>query len=359
MGILDGLANLVGGYFGNVQAAKQAAIEAPYRAQLMSLLGQAPDNPEAYGQQGPAFGGSGLLANPNDPTRQIAFASGIMGLPGQLAQGSQLLNAAFQRAQAGQQFNQQEQRLGSQFERTFEQQGNQWQQGHELAIRQVNEAGAYRDQQQQNWLAQFQQQQQQFLAQQRIALANLKIAQNNDAREQAVIDARGGMPPAPAGSAWVKSAQGPVLAPLPGTKPYAEAVDTDGALETAQARIDRMLAIMKGEERTVGGRRVQAGGAGSTELTGEKAAELSSLRAELISDIARLRNLGVLQSGEMERIEDALPDPTKFSSLLSSDSYTFKAYGTLKDQFKGKAATHRNANPWLLPAPPPGTRPVK
>jgi hypothetical protein len=358
MGILDGLANLVGGYFGQVQAAKQQAIEAPYRQQLLALLGQAPDNPELAGLQGPPSPGSGLLANPNDPQRQLAFASGIMGLPGQMAQGSQLLNAAFQRAQAGQQFEQQEGRLGSQFERTYQQQGAQWQAGHDLARQQLQETIAYRDQSQQNWLAQFQQQQRQFAAQQSLERQRLELARNADERAQAALDARGGLPAAPAGQAWVASALGPVLAPLPGTKDYAVAVDTDGAFETATARIDRMLAIMQGEERTVGGRKVRAGGSGSTALTGEKAAELSSLRAELISDIAKLRNLGVLQGGEMERIDEALPDPTKVGSLLSSDAYTFKAYGTLKDQFKAKAATHRTANPWLLPAPPPGTRPI-
>jgi hypothetical protein len=359
MGILDGLANLVGGYFGNVQAAKQAAIEAPYRQQLLQLLGQAPDNPEAIGQQGPAFGGSGLLANPNDPTRQIQFASGIMGLPGQMATGSNLLNQAFMRAQQGQQFAQQEGRLGTQFERQFEQQGSQWSQSHDLARQQFAESQSYREQQQQNWLQQFQQQQAQFAQQQAIARANLRLAQNQDQREQAVIDARGGLPAAPAGQAWVNSASGMVLAPLPNTPAYEKAAGTDESLTAAQGRIDRMLSIMQGEERTVGGRRVRVGGTGSTALTGEKAAELSGLRAELIADIAKLRDMGVLQGGEMERIEATLPDPTAFSSLLSSDAFTVKAYGTLSQQFKAKADANRRVNPWLLPAPPPGTRPVK
>jgi hypothetical protein len=144
-GLLGGFADLVGGYFGRVQAAKQAAMDAPYRQQLQGLLGMAPDNPEAAGLQGPAFAGSGLLANPNDPRAQQTFAAGLLGLGGRYADtGANMLNAAFQRAQAGDQFNRSETRQAEQFSQT-----------HSLAQQQATELAAQRELQARQWTQQF------------------------------------------------------------------------------------------------------------------------------------------------------------------------------------------------------------
>jgi hypothetical protein len=89
------LAMLGGGYLGG-QARQARAAEA--QGQLSDLIGQA-------GFEG--LGGSGLLSDPTDPTRQFQFATGLMNIPGMQGAGGSLLGQLFSQAQQQQQFDQQ------------------------------------------------------------------------------------------------------------------------------------------------------------------------------------------------------------------------------------------------------------
>ena len=355
-GLLGGFADLVGGYFGRVQAAKQAAMEAPYRQQLAGLLGSQPvadmGPPDASGGMGMS-GGTGLLANPNDPNKQLAFAAGVMGLPGQQQLGASLLSGAFQRAQQGQQFEQAQAQQGAQFSQGFDQRERQFLQTHDLARAQFTEQQAYRDLQQQNWERQFTAARQAEAFNQGIAGATLDLNRGRFALEQQT-KGDDALPKLSPGYMYVQSAAGKVAAPIPGTKPYADAVDADGSLEAAQRRITQIVDIMQGAERTVGGRKVRAGGTGGTELYGTKAATLGQLRAQVIADLGVLQNTGVLQKSDLERYDELLADPTAVSSLGRKTSSMVAGYTTLRDEFKDKQRRHRVSNPWLLPPPPRG-----
>jgi hypothetical protein len=170
----------------------------------------------------------------------------------------------------------------------------------------------------------------------------------------------GGAPELPklqAGQMWVDvPGAGLMAAPIRGTTAYAEVVKQDDALQQAQQRIGRLIDMVAGREETVNGRKVRVGGVG-TELWGEDAATMSGLRAGIIADVAKLRDMGVLQSGELENLEKQLPDPGGVGSVLRRKSSIVKSYEELSRQFREKRASHLKANPWLTPAvppPPPG-----
>ena len=83
---------------------------------------------------------------------------------------------------------------------------------------------------------------------------------------------------------------------------------------------------------------------------------MSTIRGQIIANVAVLRNMGVLQGGELENIEKMLP--TGWSGPFQRNKSTTAAYNELKRQFEQKLVGHRK-KPWLLPAPPPGTLPVR
>jgi hypothetical protein len=343
-GLLGGLADLVGGYFGRVQAAKQAAMESPYRAQLQGLLGAPADNPEAAGLQGPAFAGSGLLANQQlagDP--MVKFAAGVMGMPGGVQMGANLLQNAVARLQQGEQFTQQQKERRAEFNDQF---GLQQQE----AVRRQWEGIANREDRRAEFDAnqQWREQQARF-EQQRIGLQAQGLA---DQRARDAVKPGIGEK-LPVGYAPVMSPLGPVAMPMPGTKPYADAKATDETLTQAQARLGELVGMIEGVETTTPrGRKVKTGGMGATELWGEDAAKFSQLRSQVIADVAVLRNLGVLQGAEWEKIDEVLPDPTKLGSVFRRQDSTAKAYKTQRDLFKDATQRHRNSNPWLLPPVP-------
>jgi hypothetical protein len=343
-GLLGGLADLVGGYFGRVQAAKQAAMESPYRARLQGLLGTPQDNPELVGQQGPAFEGSGLLANKQlagDP--MVKFAAGVMGMPGGVQMGANLLQNAIARLQQGEQFQIQQGDRRTEFNDSFNLQREEanrraWEgvSARQDRGREFDANQAWRDQQ-----ARFESQ--------RLALEGQRVGIARDAAA-----AKPGIgEKLPVGYAPVMSPLGPVAMPLPGTKPYADAKATDETLTQAQGRLGELVGMIEGVETTTPrGRKVKTGGMGATELWGEDAAKFSQLRSQVIADVAVLRNLGVLQGAEWEKIDEVLPDPTKLGSVFRRQDSTAKAYKTQRDLFRDATQRHRNSNPWLLPPVP-------
>lgn len=312
-------------------------------AKVAELLGTAPSmvSDESGGHMA---GGSGLLGNIKDPAAQAKFAQGLLTLgPRQAALAAQMYGDLFGRVQQQGQFDT---TLGQRRAEAAEQTRQFGLQESRLTgeaaerVRQFNESQA-------NWQKQFDKQAEQFRQSYGIDLARLNIE-----RGKANAAAAGAnMPELPKGYMWTQSAHGTVAMPLPGTKDYADATGGEQALTSAQANIGRFLDVFAGDKRGPTG--VRIGGTG-TELTGEKAGELSTLRAKIVADVAKLRDMGVLQAGELERIEEQLTDPTGWASGLKSNSRIAKGYETLSGQFGDKLKAHRNSNPWLLPPPPPG-----
>lgn len=88
--------------------------------------------------------------------------------------------------------------------------------------------------------------------------------------------------------------------PQPGTEPYNAAIGKVRLLEEALRSINQLQAS------------VEKAGASGTELVGPLANTLRYQRGNVLSTVAKLRDLGVLQPGEYEVLESQLPDPTGF-----------------------------------------------
>lgn len=348
-GLLGGFADLVGGYFGRVQAAKQAAMEAPFRERLQGLLGQEGGN--VMGPPDPATGGmgfaqgSGLLSDPRLASNpMVKLAAGIMGMQGGSQIGANMLQNAMAQMQQGEQFQQGQGERRAEFRDTFNLQQE------EANRRRWDAIAAREDRRQEFGANQDWRGQQAAFERQRIALQAQGLAD-----QRAAAGARGARE-LPAGYVPVMSPLGPVAMPLPGTKPYADAKATDETLSQAQERLGTLIGMVEGVEQTTPrGRKVKTGGMGATELWGEDSAKFSQLRSQVIADVAVLRNLGVLQGAEWEKIDEVLPDPSKLGSVFRRQDTTARAYKTQRELFGDALTRHRNSNPWLLP-PVPGAR---
>ena len=327
---------------------------------LGPLLGQAPQPMGPEGPQGQMgmSGGSGLLADPADPSKQMEFARGVLALPGgqrALAQFDPMLGRALQSRQwtqsqerQSEQFQQSEARLTDQFAKQF-------------GLSQENAALAAQEfgVRQQQWERNFAQQQAEAEVRRRNEAARLGMEQQRLALEtrlaQGKLTEAQGLPKLSANYMYAPSASGIVAMPIPGSQDYAKGVQGEKSMVEATQQINDMLDIYMGREQvTPAGKKIRMGGSG-TELWGENAARMSTIRGQIIANVAVLRNMGVLQGGELENIEKMLPDPTAWSGPFQRNKSTTAAYKELQRQFEQKLVSHREANPWLLPAPPPGT----
>lgn len=309
---------------------------------VAELLGAAPGPmgpPTEDGVMG-ASPGRGLLADPANTENQARFVQGLLTLP--RAQQEQALRAygdMFGRIQQQNQFTSQEGRLGQQWK------DDQARQAHQFGLtfgEMQKQHGIQNDQWAQSFGAQ------RFDAAQRRALERARFG----LEQQRVNQAGGtGAPELPKGWMYTQSAAGTVAMPIPGTKDYADVTKTEQSLNSAITNIGNFLDTYAGKQTGPTG--VRVGGAGTT-LSGETAGKLSSQRAKIIADVAVLRDMGVLQAGELENIEKQLADPTSAWSYGRTTAGTTKAYDELQKQFKDRLKAHRDANPWLLPPPPPG-----
>jgi hypothetical protein len=127
-------------------------------------------------------------------------------------------------------------------------------------------------------------------------------------------------PAAPSGYQWVDPSNPTELQPIPGGPPAVEREQAVGRLQQAMTNIDKLKGLMSEH--------------GSSIWLGAASGEAGQLRSSIIADIAVLRNLGVIQQGEMEFIERSLMDPTSFSSLFTWDAKAQEQYSTLRSQFE-------------------------
>ena len=130
------------------------------------------------------------------------------------------------------------------------------------------------------------------------------------------------------------------------------------SLRRIDGQVGDFLNLMAGKEvMTRGGRKVRMGGVG-TETHGEDAQRLASKRGAIIAEIAKLRDMGVLDKNEYERLDDQLPDPSGWTSILKNSKNAAIAYEQLQQEIRGKVKTHMTAHPWLVPSVPAGYQPV-
>lgn len=99
----------------------------------------------------------------------------------------------------------------------------------------------------------------------------------------------------------------PQVIPVPGSKDFAAAqAVTDQAVQGIQT-VQGFLALLSD---------TATGGPSGTDLYGPRANELAFRRGNVMSALAALRNLGVLQPGEYEVLKEQLPDPTSWGQNL-------------------------------------------
>jgi hypothetical protein len=354
-----GLGLLAGGdwYAQKRRDERDASMTDRYLGLLGAKPGATMGPPEESGQLGYS-GGRGLLANPNDFENQMQFAAGVAGMPRkQREMGLAMLQATMQHDQAVRQDRQWGQEFGlrqdqfrqgqANYEQTFQAgrddaaaTGGRWALGHNF---QVGEAARQAAQ----WAADHQ------LRANADSRAAAEAAAANQAG-QAGIAGMIGIPKLAAGYGWQQGPNGSVIAaPVPGTPDHSKGVEGLGALQGADALIGELLDTMQGKEVTRNGVKIRTGGVG-TEAYGENAARMSMKRGQIISAVAKLRDMGVLQQGEMENLEEQLPSPAGWGSKLKKNSSIVASYDELRKQFRAKAARHIEANPWLVPALPPG-----
>jgi hypothetical protein len=267
----------------------------------------------------------GLLAQPGGARALQAFAP-------MLSQAIQSKQWSAGQAQQADQYGRTEQRLTDQFAQTKD-----WQQ---------QEA----DRMQANWQAQMDETLRQNAYSRQMEGARLALSQSADARAARGAGKDDG-PKLPVGYGVVQAASGATLMPMPGTQDFAKAKGGEGALVNAIGAIDSLMDQYLGKEvQTRGGNVVRRGGVGS-ETWGPAAAEMAGKRGGLLAALGQAREMGVLDKNEYDRLTQQLPETGEwFRGRGSWES----AYKEIRSQFAGKLKSHREANPWLVPPPPPG-----
>jgi hypothetical protein len=127
----------------------------------------------------------------------------------------------------------------------------------------------------------------------------------------------------PKGTFPVQSPTGEIqYIPQPGTEPYRQAED---AVRT-QENLIRDLQLFQTS--------VEKAGASGTEWIGDQANMLRFQRGNVVAGLAKLRNLGVLQPGEYEILEQQLPDPTSIMRNLGGVAAAFDFTGISADAMR-------------------------
>lgn len=124
--------------------------------------------------------------------------------------------------------------------------------------------------------------------------------------------------------------------PQPGTDPFYAAQDANR--ETAD-----MLKDVQLFQTTV-----EKVGPSGTELTGPAAGVLKFQRGNIISRLAKLRTLGVLQPGEYEILSEQLPDPTSWTKNVGAWFGAIDPTGTVWDYQRATIQEPYNAFRQLL-----------
>jgi hypothetical protein len=317
---------------------------------IKGLLGT-PEGARA-GEEGPVqIPGTGLLADPANVEKQMQFAQGLLGMRG----GDKALQAfapMLQQSIQSKQWKAGQDQQQSQFDTTDARLTDQFSQTKDWQKQEADRAQA-------NWTKQFEQQAQQQAMQRQMEGARLALSQRNAAGEQAEREWRmkggaagGEAGKLPAGYGVVDTASGRSLMPMPGTENFGKAKAAEGALTNTIGVIDSLMDDYLGKEVTnkLTGKPERRDGMGS-ELWGPGYTQMNSKRGSIIAALGTAREMGVLDKNEYERLTKQLPE---VDEITRSDKSFAAAYKGVRDEFARKLDTHRKANPWLVPPPPPG-----
>lgn len=254
---------------------------------IQSALGSAPSIFQGEARPGgeqltSQFGGTGLLADPNNQVNQLQFASNIFGLPGGATIGAGLLQ---QSLGFGQQTAQQQNLFGQQ------------------------------DTQQENQFG-FRASQNQLDRNLKLDIANAKstaLAEANAAKLAATGGANIGT--LAAGHHRIETAPG-VFADIPNrdTPRWTSAFDELQGLETSVDTVGQMLESIKTH---------------GSEAFGTESGNQAFIYGQLVSEVAKLRNLGVLTPGELEFVAEGMTDPSSFDGAFTGQERLEQNYQTL------------------------------
>lgn len=260
-----------------------------------------------------SLGGSGLLNDPRfqDQAEQLRFAAELFRTEGGGAIGAGILEQAFGNIQAA-----------SQQQRAFGQQEDQQQR-----------AFGQQDFQQDNQF-EFQGAQNQLDRDARAEQNDLNREQRQqiaDAKASALLlpaDPSGAeLGPIPSGfERYQHPTLGTVTRALPGTQPYVKAQEEISGYESAIVDIDEVLTGL-----------AETG----TEFFGAESGRQAFAYGQILSHVAKLRDLGVLQKSDIEFLQDALTDPSGFSGATTRTSTIIAQFEKAQKFFQAKLA---NAN---------------
>jgi hypothetical protein len=267
--------------------------------------------------------GSGLLADPSDPRRQLKFAAGLMGIPVYGERGAGLMQQLIsqQSVQAGARGLQREElamraqdseraygqwmTVENRLEREFQLNAQKY--GTEFAYRKlVDDRSALQEQ------------------------ARIDIARAAQRYQAAGRDVTLGS--APQGGAIVMTQKGPMVTYLPGSKEFKEATSAIDDMALMQNNVARLNAMVD---------------KWGTTATGEVAGQAKLLHSQMLGYLGRLGNAGVLNEGEVARYSEALPDPSQWSSKRYGKDRISAAYTELYRLIGEKIqAAKAQVGPW-------------
>ena len=253
---------------------------------------------------------------PPNPGALFQGASQLFSLPGGAELGTNLMRDALG-------FQQQNQQQLKNFEQQLLEQGNNFEQrdleqeNQQTFTGLQNQIGAKAD-----------------LEQERLDRRSRELIAANRLKADAGVDTFDGVS-VPQGFYAARDANNKVyVAAAPGSPPYIKAQQDFFDAESTIGEIDQLLTLL---EET------------GTEMFGGDSARFGILNQKIVSGVAALEDLGVLQEGERENIEKSLPNPGSFKAGLTANSTIRDAYGQLQGLFQTKVGqANRKYSLWGL-----------
>ena len=253
---------------------------------------------------------------PQNPGALFRGGSQLFSLPGGAELGQNLMRDALGFQQSNQQqlkrFEQQLLEQGNRFEQQDLSQENQ-----QTFTTLQNEVSATAD-----------------LEQERLDRQSRELIAANRLKQDAGVDTFDGVS-VPQGFYAARDDQNKVyVAAAPGSPPYIKAQQDFFDAESTVGEIDQLLTLLS-----------ETG----TEMFGGDSARFGILNQKIVSGVAALEDLGVLQEGERENIEKSLPNPGSFKAGLTANSTIRDAYGQLMGLFQTKIGqANRKYSLWGL-----------
>jgi hypothetical protein len=123
--------------------------------------------------------------------------------------------------------------------------------------------------------------------------------------------------------------QGEGMRPVQGSPDYVKAQQEVNSASTGISTVDMMI------------KSIDESG---SEMYGPESGRQAQLYGQILSEIAKLRDLGVLQPGEVEMMQDQLTDPSTMAGATTSKATMLAQYKQVRkmldDKLKGKMSTY-------------------